>query len=1312
MDWFWNLALFSLPLVGFSLFSKLVGGTEKIHGIYSKPEWNFILKKWYAFLCLTRRKRKILDKFSNNIFASIEEEAVENPQHLPHEESIDSRSFIGCDVKGNAVWLKIVRKNHRSAELWIHLHLSNGAIYQLPCHPHTLTRSDTSNTWSGGGLKFQICEPFMRWRITFNGLLRQGVQGKLMQNEDSAEHVRFRLLWKACSNPFELPGDISTKMLAEAVAREPWRSGDWLSMLDELGDGYEQWGMFFGTVETEEGKLHEIHMQSLNKHHWGLNPAVWQHRRITFNGVTKEGFMFTLTAVSSIEGVTHATFGHVRLPNGKQLPVNWCDLRLPNIAEHPKCIPDHYVFRFSAGKKNFTTVVDFIPKGKAVFYSGYPWESQTHIRTYQFLLNDKSGAGTAEFWYRYDGDCPDFPVSLSDHLLEPEVEGSHMVVTFSDRECQSSAIVGGKGASLALLSSAACSQFQVPSGFCLTTHAFDYQLHCSPDLKNEINKLNDMSSECSPEELKTQCERISGVFEKTSICDEVRQEVLKVLSQFDVSVRYAVRSSAVGEDSEDLSAAGQNATFLGLMGESNILLAIQKCWGSLYMYQSVQYRRQNGQPINTNMGVVVQQMIPADVAGVMFTCHPVTGNPKEVLITANYGLGESVVSASADPDTIILTRNGRDKLSLKSSVPGKKKHRIDMNDSTDGTVTTEIAVETLVNELCLSPDEAVALGKIGIQLESMFGSARDIEWAIYKGIIYILQARPVTALHSWSDFELLHELDSPVASEEEFFTTANLGEVFPEGTSPLSQSFVIPLLNNGMKKVMRSYYLDQLHLSHHHAFMNVLNVILREPEADISIANKATELAVFGHSILTPQMHRIAKERHGTPNITRLYDYIKRVVFNKGELKKALKLQDEFKLKAKHLNTLELYNKIRNDAFVLQEVIKCHSNTSQVSVISQIVSMIVLTERSKDISVDHASDISLFLSQCCDVLSAEIPVALKEIGHDILSTGRGDEFCSLPPPLAVEWLDLNSGKVRQKYNDFLLKHGHRSIQEFDLATETWSMRPLTIIETLQSIVKQGRETSKELNQKTTNAADVIRGLISVKQERTRKILSWLLPWCQKSVAIRETTKACVIKVLHQFRLAFRDLGQLMVKESRLPDAELVFYMTFYELGYLLNTRDPVIVNKAVMRKRHFPKWSKLRFPEIISGLPVPVNENQHDFEHQLSDAETVQGTPVTQGNACGRACVVPHLNQISQLQPGDILITQCTDIGWTPYFPLLAGVVTEIGGLISHGAVIAREYGLPCIVGVQNATKLFKTGDIVLLAATSGTLRKVAEGES
>ncbi|XP_049815699.1 uncharacterized phosphotransferase YvkC-like isoform X3 [Schistocerca nitens] len=1228
MDWFWNLALFSLPLVGYSLFLKLVGGTEKIHGIYSKPEWNFILKKWYAFLCLTRRKRKILDKFSNNIFASIEEEAVENPQHLPHEESIDSRSFIGCDVKGNSVWLKIVRKNHRSAEIWIHMHLSNGAIYQLPFHPHTLTRSDTSNTWNGGGVKFQICEPFMRWRITFNGLLRQGVQGKLMQNEDSAEHVRFRLLWKACSNPFELPGDISTKMLAEAVAREPWRSGDWLSMLDELGDGYEQWGMLFGTVETEEHNLHEIHMQSLNKHHWGLNPAVWQHRRITFNGVTKEGFMFSLTAVSSIEGVTHATFGHVRLPNGKQLPVNWCDLRLPDIAEHPKCIPDHYVFRFSAGKKNFTTVVDFIPKGKAVFYSGYPWESQTHIRTYQFLLNDKSGAGTAEFWYRYDGDCPDFPVSLSDHLLEPEVEGSHMVVTFSDRECQSSTIVGGKGASLALLSSAACSQFQVPSGFCLTTHAFDYQLHCSPDLKNEINKLNDMSSECSPEELKAQCER------------------------------------------------------------------------------------QNGQPINTNMGVVVQQMIPADVAGVMFSCHPVTGNPKEVLITANYGLGESVVSASADPDTIILTRNGTDKLSLKSSVPGKKKHRIDMNDSTGGTVTTEIAVETLVNELCLTPDEAFALGKIGIQLESMFGSARDIEWAICKGIIYILQARPVTALHSWSDFELLHELDNPVASEDEFFTTANLGEVFPEGTSPLSQSFVIPLLNNGMKKVMRSYYLDQLHLSHHHAFMNVLNVILREPEADISIANKATELAVFGHSIITPQMHRIAKERHGTPNITRLYDYIKRVVFNKGELKKALKLQDEFKLKAKHLNTLELYNKIRNDVFVLQEVMKCHSNTSQVSVISQIVSMIVLTERSKDISVDHASDISLFLSQCCDVLSAEIPVALKEIAHDILSTGRGDEFCSLPPPLAVEWLDLNSGKVRQKYSDFLLKHGHRSIQEFDLATETWSMRPLTIIETLQSIVKQRREISKEINQKTTNAADVIRGLISVKQERTRKILSWLLPWCQKSVAIRETTKACVIKVLHQFRLAFRELGQLMVKESRLPDAELVFYMTFYELGYLLNTRDPVIVNKAVMRKRHFPKWSKLRFPEIISGLPVPVNENQYDFEHQLSDAVTVQGTPVTQGNACGRACVVPHLNQISQLQPGDILITQCTDIGWTPYFPLLAGVVTEIGGLISHGAVIAREYGLPCIVGVQNATKLFKTGDIVLLAATSGTLQKVAEGES
>jgi len=177
----------------------------------------------------------------------------------------------------------------------------------------------------------------------------------------------------------------------------------------------------------------------------------------------------------------------------------------------------------------------------------------------------------------------------------------------------------------------------------------------------------------------------------------------------------------------------------------------------------------------------------------------------------------------------------------------------------------------------------------------------------------------------------------------------------------------------------------------------------------------------------------------------------------------------------------------------------------------------------------------------------------------------------------------------------------------------------------------------------------------------------------------------------------------MVEEGYLPSPELIFHLTHYEIKVLLNTRDPSLVMKAYRRQRYHPQWEKLKFSEMQIGIPKPLEPKLPTSNGLLK----CHGTPAYPGIVLAKASVIPDFSQISELQKGDILITHSTDVGWSPYFPMLSGIVTELGGLISHGAVVAREYGLPCVIGVDDAISTFKTGDMVLLSGSTGTIEKV-----
>ncbi|GIY78430.1 putative phosphoenolpyruvate synthase [Caerostris darwini] len=269
------------------------------------------------------------------------------------------------------------------------------------------------------------------------------------------------------------------------------------------------------------------------------------------------------------------------------------------------------------------------------------------------------------------------------------------------------------------------------------------------------------------------------------------------------------------------------------------------------------------------------------------------------------------------------------------------------------------------------------------------------------------------------------------------------------------------------------------------------------------------------------------------------------------------------------------------------------------------------------------------------------------------------------------------------------------------------MNPKLLVKLLQNLagIEKGAKKEETLDQ-------IFSQLHVPLNFMSKCLLRLVLPNCRRGVRGRESAKSLTIKSYDHWRQGFRRLAKLMVSEGRLPDEELLFFLTLDEIDDLLKTRSPSIISRANYRKRMFATVDGYKFPEIIKGFPKPINDKDESAENYEFIADlTMKGIPVSQGVTKGYSRVAISLEEAAQLKPGEILITYSTDIGWSPYFPIISGVVTELGGLISHGAVVSREYGLPCVVGLQGATKKFRTGDYVLLDGKKGNLQRLPQPE-
>ena len=392
-----------------------------------------------------------------------------------------------------------------------------------------------------------------------------------------------------------------------------------------------------------------------------------------------------------------------------------------------------------------------------------------------------------------------------------------------------------------------------------------------------------------------------------------------------------------------------------------------------------------------------------------------------------------------------------------------------------------------------------------------------------------------------------------------------------------------------------------------------------------------------------------------------------------------------------------LFDQIRNDFMpVLTKVWGAHLRITMSASILPVIVMNIL-DPTLNWGPDIYEDMAKLLSNCGeDIYSADVPTMMQEVAKSIKSDQEAvEKFNSMDRKDAAQWLlSTESGKHGELFRKFLAKHGHRCVRDSDIRETTWNHEPEKVVDALKAMMLT-TDLHQSANEKK-NMMSVEEAMESLKTPlkwSQRFFLKMLLPKARASVGKREWAKSYGIKYTDNVRRCYQRLSTLLTERNFLPDEDLIFFLMPDEIETLIKRRSPQLISRALRRRKNFANFKGLNFKELSEGHPQPI---QIDTQQSGSGGSvSINGMAVGQGSVTGTARVVTSLAEANSIEEGEILIVPYTDVGWTPYFPLIAGLVTELGGLISHGAVVAREYGLPCLVNCKAATQIIKTGDKV-----------------
>jgi pyruvate,water dikinase len=845
------------------------------------------------------------------------------------------------------------------------------------------------------------------------------------------------------------------------------------------------------------------------------------------------------------------------------------------------------------------------------------------------------------------------------------------------------ALVGGKGANLGELSR--IEGIRVPEGFCVTTEAYKSIVEQTPKLNALLDQLTLLKIE-DVEGVRVISKKIRNAIEATPIGRNIDEAVADHLAKLGEKDPYAVRSSATAEDLPTASFAGQQDTYLNIIGKDAILKHISKCWASLFTDRAVIYRMQNGfDHRKVYLSVVIQKMIFPQVTGIMFTADPVTSNRKIVSIDASFGLGEALVAGLVNAD-IYKVRNGQ---IIDKKISTKKLAIYGLRDG--GTKEQEIEPERQ-NKQALTDEEILRLERMGRKVEEHFGHPQDIEWCLVDETFHIVQSRPITTLFP------IPEANDP---QNHVYVSVGHQQMMTDPMKPLGLSFFLLTTPATMRSAAGRLFVDVTPMIsspvRRKGVMDALgksdplikDALLTLVERDDFIQPLPNEELTLSkaESALHSQM-----QIENDPQI--VSDLIERSQRSISELKQNIQAK----------SGSELFDFIVQDIQERKNLLFDPRNLGVI--VASMNASFWINEKMKE-WLGEINVADTLAQSVPNNITSEMGLALLDVADvirgfpeviDYLQNVKGDNFLN-------ELVKFEGGQPsRDAIYNYLDKYGMRCVGEIDITRTRWSEKPITLVPLILSNIKnfepgaskrkfeQGRQ---EALKKEEELLDRLKQLPDGEQKakETREKIDLI----RNFSGYREYPKYGLVNRYFVYKQALLKEAEQLVQANVIHEKEDVYYLTFEELREVVRTSklDYQIISE---RKDEYKSFEKLTPPRVITSEgEIIVGE----YKRENLPAGAIVGLAVSSGVVEGRARVILNMED-AELEEGDILVTAFTDPSWTPLFVSIKGLVTEVGGLMTHGAVIAREYGLPAVVGVENATKLIKDGQRIRVNGTEG----------
>lgn len=758
---------------------------------------------------------------------------------------------------------------------------------------------------------------------------------------------------------------------------------------------------------------------------------------------------------------------------------------------------------------------------------------------------------------------------------------------------------------------------------------------------------------------------IADGFVVTGIGTPGDPELEEIEKAFDAlgTERVSVRSSASNEDGGTYSNAGQYETCLDVRRE-DLKNAVETCLRSLNNVRASTYSENFLRGEAATMNLVIERMVDASFAGVMFSTDPSDKNC--ALIEAVRGKGEELVSGSSS--------------AYRYSIP-KSGFRYEDNGG--------------INEKTLR-----LIYEEGLAIAGLYKTEADLEWVVDReGKLFWLQLRPITAVSDCDpdEFNPRHSL------ENHLLTSRNIGEMMPGAITPLSISTSVLAIDYGMRNMLKTVgaiksvdakpdYYAALAVKYH-LFIDLSALYILGQKVMLT-SNDALNLSIMGETI----------EDYPKPdgkNAFFLIKFINGMKFakylfsSKKATEKIAVVNENLKFTA-DTDADAIYREITEKLSAMNEALCYHYICSSFSGAMNSALVQILGDSFSERS-DYQNFVASLLSDIDGIESADILQSLRELSSEILLLDPNAATLT-EKELFAFITDKKNGPVYDLYCKFLQKHGHRSIKEAELRSKAWKNDPDALMKNLKTVMCAGGP--EQDHEKPFDMEELLAGFKGTK----KKALRWVGTNARQAVRDREFSKSNIIKVIDKFKDRYALLAKRLAGDGLLADEDSIYFLSHEEIGKLLGG-DASLKRKAIARRVVFHEAESLSFDDICIGTPAP---------NDAFCGETVQslnGISVSRGKVYGRAKIVRNFEDALAIQKGEIMVAPFTDIGWSPYYSVIGALVTEVGSTLSHGAVVAREYCLPTIVNVKNATKLIKDGDCLCVDASAGIVHVLSEEE-